>query len=392
MRIAIDARTICDADGGPGAGIEHYTWSLVFALIRQFPKDRFLLFVPPQLSAERRLTLVGSCRNTRLICLPTRIPFLSRQISFPLRLYALQAQVLFVPTPHLPVLWRGPSLITVHDMAIFSHPEWFPTGDSVSLSTRRLVPNSLIRATRIAAVSAYTAECVAAYAPSTAHRVDVVYPGVLVPTHVTGTSRFVLPSEFVLCLGTIEPRKNLVQAIYAFDRFLSAHTDRAPRLRLVLAGKWGWKTEEVQVAMDTVNEAWKDFAPDGLIHSLGPVSEDEKWELLSHTSALFFPSLEEGFGLPVLEAMALGVPVICSDRGALPEVVADAGLICPPDDVERMALLLAQVILLPEASAPLSEVGQQRASSFTWEATANGIMKSLEKVVYEKPSSTMNET
>lgn len=384
MRIAIDARTMCDGGGGPGAGIEHYTWSVVFSLLRRFPKDRFLVFVPPVLSAVRRLELQGSCRNVRITTVPSGVPVLGRQAVLPALAYAFRTEVLFVPTPHVPMLWRGPSVVTVHDMAIFTHPEWFPEGDATSVSTRKLVPDSLRRATRLVAVSSHTAQTLEAKIPGGADRTDVVYPGVTVPDHVTASERLRLPGEFVLCLGTVEPRKNLAAAIFAFHRFLSDHPERAKRARLVLAGKWGWKTDDVQSAMDAVNAAWQRVAPDHVVQSLGPVSEEEKWELLSRTSCLLFPSFEEGFGLPALEAMALGVPIVCSNQGALPEVVGDAAWMAPPDDAEQIALLLAQVMLMPEAVTELSREGLARAKQFTWEATADGIREAMEKAVMQK--------
>lgn len=384
MRIAIDARTICDAGGGPGAGIEHYTWSTIFTLVRRYPRDRFLIFVPSALPADRCLELLAGCRNAQLLAVPSKPPVIGRHVLMPLIAFAWRAEALWCPTPHLPAWWPGASVVTVHDLAIFAHPEWFPNGDATSVSTKRLVPRALRRAARIVAVSQFAARQVEGVVPGAFGKVDVVHPGVTVPSQVTGTARFDLPGEFVLCLGTIEPRKNLVGAIQAFDRFLSAHPERVERLRLVLAGKWGWKTEEVRAVLDETNAAWNHLAPDGIVHALGPVTEDEKWELLSRASALFMPSFEEGFGLPALEAMALGIPVICSNHGALPEVVGDTGLLCSPDDGEEMALLLAQVLLMPEAIAEIAESGIAQAAQFTWEGTADGVRAAIEKAVQKK--------
>ncbi len=381
MRIAIDARTICDAGGGPGAGIEHYTQAVLTHLVRRHPRDAFLVFVPPSLTMEGHRALAEGRANVRVLTLPARPPIVGRQILMPLIALAWRADVLFCPTPHLPALWPRPSVIAVHDLSIFRHPEWFPAQDAAGLSTRRLVPRALRRATRIVAVSDFAARQAGDMVPGAFAKVDVVPPGVRVPAEVSGTDRFEIPGEFVLCLGTVEPRKNVEAAIAAFGRFLADHPERAYKLRLVLAGKWGWKTEGPEAAMREANKRWRMEAPDGVVRATGPVTEEEKWELLSRAAALMMSSWEEGFGLPALEAMALGVPVIASDRGALPDVVGDAGFLCAPEDVEEMALLLAQVLLMPEAVVSVAEAGAARAAAFTWEATADGVMEALRKAI-----------
>ncbi len=382
MRIAIDARTICDAAGGSGAGVEHYTWSTVFALVRQAPEHRFFVFVPKQLAAARRAALIAGCRNVTLV------PALNRHVLFPLVLKTLRADALFVPTPNLPVLWNGPSVVTVHDQFIFEHPEWFPKEDAASFSTKRLVPRSLKRATRIVAVSEAARRSVERAYPGRAERVSVAYPAVEAApvSQDLPLTRFPVPAEYVLFLGTVEPRKNLSTAFYAFHQFLTDHPERAATLRFLVAGKWGWKTSETREAMDRVNAWWRPSAGDNVIQAVGPVLEGEKWPLLRGASAFVFPSLDEGFGLPVLEAMSVGVPVLCSDRGALPEVAGDAGLFAPAQDVEKFALLFAQALLMPEAIAPLREEGKRRSYQFTWDKTAAGVMKALVEAANEKPT------
>lgn len=382
MRIAIDARTICDPAGGSGAGVEHYTWSTVFALVRHAPQHRFFVFVPKAFPAARRAALTVGCRNVTLL------PSLHRHTVFPLVLKAIRADVLFVPTPNLPFLWHEASVITAHDQFIFEHPEWFPKEDATSFSTRRLVPRSLRQATRIVAVSEATRHAVERAYPERGERVSVAYPAVeTVPSaQDLPLTRFAVPADYVLFLGTVEPRKNLVTAFYAFHRFLTDHPERAVTLRFVVAGKWGWKTSDVREAMDRINAWWRPTTSEPIIQTVGPVLEGEKWPLLRGASAFVFPSLDEGFGLPVLEAMSAGVPVLCSDRGALPEVAGDAALFAPPQDVEKWAFLFAQALLMPEAVAPLREEGKRRSYAFTWEKTAAGVMKAIEEAAQEKPT------
>lgn len=377
MRIAIDARTICDRVGGPGAGIEHFTWSSILALIRRFPEHHYLLFVPRAMPIDYRGLLRVACPNVRLVSsdLPPG-PFLARHIVLPLIAHFWRADILYVPTSHLPLLWKGPSVVTVHDTAIFDHPEWFPNADAKGFSTAKLVPRAIQKADGIIAVSAYTQERLEARFPERRGAVDVVYPGVDGPRRFSDS--FQPPAEeYLLFLGTVEPRKNVSAALRAFDAFLRDHPERAPRTRFVIAGRWGWKTKETKATMDEINDAWQGNIGEPLVQAIGPVSEEDKWALLAHAAAFVFPSLDEGFGIPPLEAMAAGVPVICSNRGALPEVTGDAALRFAPDDEQTLSLLIAQCLLMPDAVKELRAVGQAQAALFTWEQTADGIMDSL---------------
>jgi glycosyltransferase involved in cell wall biosynthesis len=113
---------------------------------------------------------------------------------------------------------------------------------------------------------------------------------------------------------------------------------------------------------------------------LGPVTEEEKWQLLARAACLLYPSFDEGFGLPVLEAMAVGTPVIASNRGALPEVGGDAAMYVEPQDTEAMSFALTQCLLVPEGTRVLKELGLKRASEFTWDRAARETMKILAEV------------
>lgn len=377
MRIAIDARTICDRGGGPGAGIEHFTWSGILALLRRFPENKYLLFVPKSLPFDYRGLLRAT--GAQVKCVASDFPpgpFLARHVWMPIISFFWRTDILYVPTTHLPLLWKGPSVVTVHDMAIFEHPEWFPDADAKGVSTGKLVPRAIQKADGIVAVSEYTQERLEAHFPERRGAIDVVYPGVDGPRRFSAS--FQPPAdEYLLFLGTVEPRKNIPAALRAFDAFLRDHPERAYRTRFIIAGRWGWKTEETKLVIDEINEAWQGIVRQPIVQALGPVSEEEKWALLAHASAFVFPSLDEGFGLPPLEAMAAGIPVICSDAGALSEVTGDAALRCAPDDERTLSLLMAQCLLMPDAVSELRGIGQAHARLFSWERTAEGIMDSL---------------
>jgi glycosyltransferase involved in cell wall biosynthesis len=164
---------------------------------------------------------------------------------------------------------------------------------------------------------------------------------------------------YVLFIGTIEPRKNVVRVIHAFEDIAS----QFPEHTLILAGKLGWDFESVLEAL-----AGSPFRE--RMRYLGYISEEKKRILLAGCAALIYPSLYEGFGLPVLEAMASGVPLITSNVSSLPEVVGTAGLMVDPESVEQLIAAMVQLLSNPELAKKFSALGRERARMFSWANTA----------------------
>ena len=390
MRIAIDGTMLCAKDGSRGAGIEHYTWSITKALLLLGSKHEFIIVVPKILNHVRRRELQETGAKITFVSeTGPRFPFLSRHAFLPLRLCLHRPDALFCPHGQIPLGWFGKSVITIHDLAIYMHPEWFP--EQQDFSTRMVVPQSLSRAKHVIAVSQATQQQLHELDASVVGKTSVVYEGVgldeayaaLSDTDETST-RFPFDRDFVLFLGTIEPRKNLLQAFLAFHAFLLERPEQATQIRFIVAGKKGWHTSEIEQELIRINHAWKDVEPNGVIQFLGPVTEQEKWQLLARASCLLYPSLDEGFGLPVLEAMGVGTPVICSNRGALPEVGGDVAVYVDPEDTEAMSFALTQCLLIPEGIRELREMGLARAAEFTWQRTASETLRILEKVAQTK--------
>jgi glycosyltransferase involved in cell wall biosynthesis len=386
MRMAIDGTTLCAPDGSRGAGIEHYSWSITKALLHVGESHEFFISIPPALSRVRRQELRET--DARVTFLPSwgpKLSFVSRHALLPLRFLLRRPDVLFSPFGQIPLGWRGKSVVTVHDMAIYEYPQWFPSQQS--FATRVVVPKSLERATQMIAVSSATREKLHEFMPSTAGRVHVVHEGValheayeaLAHTDQNST-RFPFDRDFVLFLGTIEPRKNLLNAFRAFHAFLQERPEQAVQVRFIVAGRKGWHTREIEEELVAINHAWKYAEPNGVIQFLGPVTEEEKWNLLARASCLFYPSWDEGFGLPLLEAMAVGTPTIASNRGALPEVGGDAAVYVDPEDIEAMSFALTQCLLIPEGVREIRELGIKRAAEFSWERAARETMRILEEV------------
>jgi len=385
MKIAIDGTTLCDAEGGVGAGIEHYTWELVHALLQTKSSHTFLIFVPSVLSKPRVNALIDEAQSrVRIVRVPKmQIPFLSRHVIFPLSIALSGADILFSPFGQLPLLWRGKSIVTLHDVAIFEHPEWFADLGNQDFSTRVVVPKSIEQADRILAVTETTKQRLVGLFPDAQEKTSVVYEGVRQPNlnAMRGSSTlFPFDHDFVLYLGTIEPRKNLRMAVEAFDLFLQQHEESASTVRFIIAGKTGWGSEELMTLIKNVNHTWSQFEPEGVIRCLGAVTEEEKWSLLSRASVFVYPSLYEGFGLPVLEAMSVGTPVMITWEPALEEVSGDAAITVAINDVEGMSLAMAQCLLLPEAVSLLREDGISRSKLFSWQRTARETLQVIESI------------
>lgn len=376
---------IVSSNGLRGAGISHYAFEAIRALIQANSRHAYLLFVPAALRKEDQDLLVGGARWVHVVRMPKKRVVGWKHASMPLRAYVWRADVFWAPSGEIPLGWRGPSVATVHDVSVFTHPEWFPDGAEQGVSQRFLFPSSMKRATRVVAVSTYTHQELAKLFPETRGKTCVVGEGVDIVNDVRSPTaeeheQWGLAEDSVLFLGTIEPRKNIERALSAFHQYLQLHPERVPSTRFLLAGAPGWKHEGVLAEIDRINAAWRREVPEGVVRGLGYVTEEQKWVLLAHASCLLFVSLEEGFGLPGLEALACGTPVIASNRGALPEVLGDAALFVDPYDPDAISFALAQVLLVPEAMSGLRKTGFVHVRTKQWRTVAEGLLQVFEEL------------
>ena len=170
-----------------------------------------------------------------------------------------------------------------------------------------------------------------------------------------------------------EKRKNLFLLLAGLEQFFIQHPERIGRTRLLLAGPEGFGADEIRRQIDLFNQQWFYDLPASIVEYLGEISETEKWSLLQSASVFVLPSWTEGFGLPLLEALALGRPVVATRVGALPEIGGEAVWYVEPDDPKALALALAQILLLPEAAAGAAALGRAQAAKFTWLKSANQV-------------------
>ena len=266
---------------------------------------------------------------------------------------------------YVPLSYDIPVVITIHDLSWIRYPEAHPA-DRVRWLERGL-PAAVDRAREILVDSDFVRDEVMATFGVDAARVHTAHLGVAPDFHPRDSSRTagslrplgLAHGGYLLTVGTIEPRKNLAHMLESYALLPVALRERFP---LVIAGARGWHSSGLLTRLHRMN--------DGQVRFLGPVDRALLRDLYAGAALFAFSSLYEGFGLPPLEAMASGTPVIVSDRASLPEVIGDAGETMDPMDPEQTAQKLRTLLEDPGVRLELAHRGLQRASRFTWASCA----------------------
>ena len=269
-------------------------------------------------------------------------------------------------------------VLTIHDVVPLDHPEW--NNWKFAAWYRFLLPRLVLRVRRVIAISEFTKERLLATTKISPEKIIVIPNGVDSRFHPRSEAEVAsaiealgLPTKrYLLTVGSLEPRKNLRRLLAAWRQ---AHTGLPEDIWLVIAGGKG----KVMVFGDTTGA--EDLPPRAYL--TGRVSDDLLPALYAGAAAFAYVSEYEGFGLPPLEAMASGVPVLVSNTTAFPEVVGDAGLYANPLDVNEIAQGLIRLLTDSDVAAALSERGLKRAKQFSWERTAALTLKVLREVAEE---------
>jgi glycosyltransferase involved in cell wall biosynthesis len=284
----------------------------------------------------------------------------------------LKAQVYFFPHYDAPARLPARSVVTVHDLIHFKVPSAFPL--TKRLPARLLLRQVVRKAERILVDSESTRRDLVEMLPYAKAKSTVVYPGVSdFFVRQRGTHEEIslqdLPAEYLLCVGNRKPHKNLAAAV----EVLAELSAERPNLHLVIVGQVfdGWEEVERLARQRGVRERIRDFTY---------VGDAELRELYERCEALIFPSFYEGFGLPVLEAMACATPVICSNRSSIPEVAGDAAILLDPSDHVGMANAVRRLRAEPSFRERLVTAGSAQAGRFSWEKTARATLDQLMEV------------
>jgi len=361
MRIGIDATALPPQPVGAG----NYIIQLIRALASLKVNDEFVIF-----AQQRGQALISLPENDSFewIILEDRNPgsrLIWEQTLFPQLIRRSGVDLLHSMHYTRPVRVPCASVVTFHDMTFFLYPE-------LHTRAKRLFFPLAIRA------SARQADALTAVSESTrqdAIRVLGISPEKIAATQLgvdpafrpindAGFKRVIaekydLPERFILYVGLLEPRKNLPMLIRAYKRLI----DGGENFKLVLVGRYGWRYEELLRQINNLDL-------EGMVHFTGYVSQEDLPLVYNLSSLFVYPTLYEGFGLPALEAMACGVPVITTDVSSLPEIVGVAGILVPVNNVEALYGAMIAVLGDEDLRRKMINKGIQRAAKFTWEQTA----------------------
>lgn len=370
MTIAIDLRSV---QKGTFSGVENYALSCLEQMIQNDHENKYLLFynglktqVRPELSFLNTTSVSKKIPN-KLLALGVTFfgqPDFSRLVG--------EFDTFFMPNlNHVSLSSAKRLVVTVHDLSFLRMPESFDLKRRFwhwSVKSKK----TLLRANTIIAVSEYTKQDLVQTLGLKSEKIKVVHQGVdhsrFHPDLATAKlravrNRYGLPGEYILFLGTLEPRKNVEGLLRAWE---AMDTD----IPLVVAGKPGWKYSNIFRLAAKSRKKHR-------IQFLGFVEEEDKPYLMKLARTLAFPSFYEGFGLPVLEAMAVGTPVVTSSVTSLPEVVGDAGLLVNPFNLDELRDALDKVCTDAELTKLFSVKGIEQAKKFSWTKTAEETLKVL---------------
>lgn len=353
-------------------GTENYSLYLIRALAAQGERHRFRLYFnePP---AEGLLA-----RDERIEWRIMPFPRLWTHARLSYEMICQPPDVLFVPAHVLPIVHPRRSVVTIHDVGYLRYPQMHPRASRLYLdwSTRWNVR----AAAHLVADSEATREDLIRFYRADPAKITVAYPAGtpgLAPVEDEARlaevrARYGTGEAYFLYVGTLQPRKNLGALLEAYARLL-ARGQLPKEVRLVLAGRPGWLCEGILARAHQADLAGQVILP-------GYVATEDLAALLSGALAFVFPSWYEGFGLPVLEAMICGAPVIASNTSSLPEVVGDAALLINPAEVEDLAQAMVRLYDDEALRKDLSRRGRERARAFSWEACAARVLTVLEAV------------
>lgn len=376
MRIGLDGIPL----GNLKTGIGHYTFELTRSLARIAPSDEFELVSPfPFLTELSNQELPANLRTQRV-----RVNLLSKRWwAVGLPAYVKRAGYnLFHGTNYDIPLWnRCPTVVTIHDLSVLLHPHLHPSR-IVRRARRRLRVMARFATMIITATEAGKRE-VCAHLKIKSERVAVTpyaprrsFRPVPPEQTVEVRRRLGIEDEFLLFVGTIEPRKNLLTLVSAYEEILRTSSVRA---QLVIAGREGW-------LMDDLYAYIKRTGIKDSLHFTGYLSEEDLAALYSSCRVFIYPSLYEGFGLPPLEAMACGAPVITSRIHSIMEVVGEAAHLVEPTDAKDIAQSIVTLLADEGERKRLSQAGRARALEFTWEKTAQQTLGIYRQVISERSS------
>lgn len=290
-------------------------------------------------------------------------------IGLPMAMRSERLDVIYTPTHYIPRFTGVPRVMAIMDVSYLKYPELFKAKDLYQL--RVWTAYSVARAAKIITISEFSKNDIIKAYRVPASRVIVAYPGFRMK-HVQDTEP---AKNYILCVGTLQPRKNYERLIEAFALFLKENKQKFSDLKLVIIGKKGWLYTDILSAP-------KKFGVEGKVKFLDFVSDADLPAYYKNALCFALPSLYEGFGLPVLEAMAYRCPVVVSNVSSLPEIAGKAGVYVDPTDVANIAKGLLTAVRQRNLIQGRSRIsaGLIQTKKFTWEKAAKQTLEVLENI------------
>lgn len=281
--------------------------------------------------------------------------------------------VFFSPTHYGPLTTGCPQVITVLDVSYKRFPELFKKRDLLQLNLWG--GYSVRHASKIITISNSSKDDIIKEYGVPEAKVEVVYPGIKQEARIMNQEsrktnieeKYGIKNPYILFVGTLQPRKNIVRLVEAFSRL------KEENLKLVVIGRRGWKFEEIL-------EAPKKFGVEGSVCFLENVGDEDLPEFYKNAELFVLPSLYEGFGLPILEAMKCGCPVATSNVSSLPEAGGDAAIYFDPENVEEIASTIEKVLSNKKLRDDMIRKGHEQVRKFSWEKSAREVLEVLESV------------
>ena len=377
MPIALNAQLLSSSAGYRSAGINRVLQQLLTELPNVPGDERYLVYAP--YSEPNRRLLARPRMRSRLTRLPVERPPVRiawEQTVLPVELLRERAELLHALGFVSPFGWRGKTVVTVYDLSFLRFPEVYNRANRVYLST--FTPPSLRRADRVITISEDARRDVVELCGVAPERVTAILLAAdesLQPASPEAVrafrTRHNLPERFVLYQGTLQPRKNLETLVRAYGMLRAQGSDDHI---LVLAGPRGWQ-------YDSIFELTRQLGLEDAVRFPGFVPDEDQPLWYSSATVFAFPSRYEGFGLPLLEAMACGAPVVSSSSSSLPEVVGDAGLLVDPSDVEGLCSALRELLEDEPRRLALAAAGRARAATFSWRKMAEETVQVYREVL-----------
>lgn len=376
MKIGIDAN---EANVEHKVGISEY----VYELLQEFhnyasPDLSFTIYLKdqpngdfPMKNSHWKYRIFGPRKMWTQFALPANL-FLKKD----------KPDVFFSPGHYAPRFSPVPTVISIMDLAFLHFPEYFTKKDLAQLKS--WTSYSAKKAKAILTISNASKDDIMKLYGVPENKIHVIYPGIKQTVSLTPhiypmqelQSKYGLSKNYVLFVGTLQPRKNIVRLIEAFSELMTKDKHKDSDLQLVIVGKKGWQFEDILAAP-------KKFGVEKKVKFLNFVPDEELTMLYQNALCFAWPSLYEGFGLPVLEAMKMNCPVITSNVSSLPEAGGDAALYVDPKDVKDISEKLDKVISDPKLRKEMIEKGQQQVKNFSWEKSAKEALAVLQQIAKE---------